>query len=243
MLVAIVTAVWKRPEVFDMFAAGIRDLQLKFHGRLEIICCVAGSEKQISRNMVLAHQGFYYVEYSNHPLHQKMNQATLLARKFDPDYCLMVGSDDLIGLNLMERYFTLMGQGIDYAYLTDCYFYDITTKRGLYWGGYTRPFNRGKGAGIGRLISKKVLNLINWICWPPGFDRILDTGFDKQIDRLRCSKIEINLKREKLFALDIKSSTNMTPFEKWDNSFYIDGRQLLFNNLPEHLAKHIYGNN
>lgn len=241
MRIAIVTAVWRRPEVFKMFAEGVKVLQSHFHGRLEIICCVAGSESFQSRTMVEAYNNFFYTELPNHPLHAKFNQATRLAYKLNADYCLMLGSDDIIGINLMERYFHLMQHGIDYAYLTDCYFFDTVTKKGLYWGGYISRLNRGKGAGIGRLISKNALDKINWICWPPGYDRVLDTGFDKQMDKLRCSKVEINLKREKLFALDIKSSTNMTPFDQWENSFFLDGQKILFDNLPEELATLIYG--
>jgi hypothetical protein len=240
MRLAIVTGVWKRPDIFAMFAEGVKHLQDKFNGRIEIICCVAGSEGRASRTMVEKYSNFFYTEINNTPLHVKMNQATLLARKLSVDYCLMVGSDDLIGVDLMEKYYVLMQRGIDYSYLTDCYFFDTTSKRGLYWGGYTKNFNRGKAAGIGRLISSNFLNKINWICWPPGYDRVLDTGFDKQVERFNISKAEINLKRDKLFAIDIKSSTNMTPFEKWDNSFFVDGKQLLFNNLPNNLAQLIY---
>lgn len=241
MRVAIVTGIWKRPEVFKMFAEGIKLLQNHFAGRLEIIVCVAGSEGMHSRKIVANYPGFYYVEIANKPLGVKMNSAVHLARNYKPDYCIMVGSDDLIGVNLMEKYYSLMQHGIDYAYLMDCYFFDTSSKRGLYWGGYTKSFNKGKPAGIGRLISCKVLDLIKWDCWPTGYDRILDTGFDKLMERINCSKQAIWLKKEKLFALDIKSSTNMTPFDKWDNSFYVDGERLLFDNLPETLATIIYG--
>jgi len=241
MRVAIVTGIWKRPEIFSMFAAGVMHLQDMFKGSIEIVCCVAGSEGSISRSIVEMYSNFFYTETPNQPLGAKMNQATSLAKKLEADYCLMVGSDDIIGHSLMEKYFELMQRGVDYAYLTDCYFFDTVSKRGLYWGGYIRSFNRGKGAGIGRLISKSFLNKMNWICWPPGYDRVLDTAFDKQVERLAGSKIEINLMRDKLFALDIKSSTNMTPFEQWENSRFVDGKKLLFENLPNNLAQLIYG--
>jgi len=55
------------------------------------------------------------------------------------------------------------------------------------------------------------------------------------------SRVEINLKKENLFALDIKSPTNMTPFSRWDNSTFMNGKDLLFKNLPEPLAHKIYG--
>jgi hypothetical protein len=241
MRIAIVTAVWRRPEIFAMFAMGVKALQEYFAPQVEIICCVAGSEGHASRTMVGNWANFYYTETPNAPLSAKMNSAAHLARKFSPNACVMVGSDDIIGVNLMAKYIEHAQRGIDYSYLTDCYFFDVRSKRGLYWAGYTKSFNKGKGAGIGRLISARALNAISWNCWPPGYDRVLDTAFDKQMDKIQCAKMDINLKRDKLFALDIKSSINMTPFDKWDNSFFIDGRQLLYDNLPKPLADCIYG--
>lgn len=241
MRIAIVTGIWKRPEVFEMFCEGIKTLQVHFAGRLEIVVCVAGSEGNLSRKRVNTYKNFFYTEVPNRPLGKKMNSAANLARKLSPNYCLMVGSDDVIGINLMERYLSEMQKGTDYVYLTDCYFFDLTTKKGLYWGGYIRNFNKGKGAGIGRLISRRILDAINWTCWPAGYDTVLDTAFDKQIEKIQCTKVGINIKQAGLFALDIKSKENMTPFELWENSKFIDGKEMLFNNLPEPLATKIYG--
>lgn len=241
MRLAIVTAIWQRPEIFELFAAGVKMLQDHFRGRLKIVCCVAGSEGWNSREMVHSHQDFFYCEVPNHPLSAKMNAAAMLASRLKPDYCLMVGSDDIIGISLMEKYLVSMQQGIDYTYLMDCYFFDVVSKRGLYWGGYTKSFNKGLPLGMGRLISARALNQLKWICWPPGYDRILDTAFDKQMKVARCSRSELYMKREKVFGLDIKSAVNMTKFAQWDNAQFMDGKKLLFDNLPEHLATMIYG--
>lgn len=243
MRLAIVTGIWKRPEIFRMFAAGVVMLQDHFKGRLEIACCVAGSEGRLSRDLVGSYKNFFYTETPNQPLGQKMNQAAHLASRLSPNYCLMLGSDDLIGISLMEKYYIAMQKGVDYSFLMDCYFFDTVSKRGLYWGGYTKAFNRGRALGMGRLISARILNQLRWICWPPGYDRILDTAFDRQMDRTRCSRLPINLKNERLFALDIKSTMNMTNFMQWDNSQFVDGKKLLFDNLPHHLAQQIYGSN
>lgn len=245
MRIAIVTAVWKRPEIFKMFAAGVQRLQERFNP-VEIICCVAGSEEFTSRYMVEAYTDFFYVEAPNHPLGRKMNAALGLARKLSPDFCLMVGSDDIIGESLMETYLHHCARGVDYTYLLDCYFFDTVTKKGLYWGGYRANFNKGYPLGMGRMISARMLNLLNWVCWPDGYDKVLDTGFDKQVKALQGYRggirmQGINLKDSNLFALDIKSSTNMTPFAPWDNTHLVDGKTMLFNNLPEQLAKTIYG--
>lgn len=239
---SIVTGIWQRHNVFKMFAEGVKVLQENFHHRIDINCCVAGSEWALSEVLVKKYPNFHYVEMPNHPLGVKMDKALLLAKTLSPDYCLMVGSDDLIGLSLMGKYLSLMDEGIEFACLMDCYFFDTKSKQGLYWAGYTKPHNLGKAGGVGKLISKSLLDKIKWNCFPPGFDKILDTGFEHQLSKVKYSKVEINLKNENLFALDIKSATNMTPFNRWDNCTFMNGKDLLYHNLPEHLAEMVYGN-
>jgi len=237
----ISTGMWQRPAVFEMFAEGVDFLRKTFIDEVDIHCAVAGSEGELSKKLCLSYKNFHYVEAPNQPLGVKMNKSLEVARSLNPDYCLMVGSDDLIGKNLMEKYISVMNQGIDFSFLTDCYFFDTVSKQGLYWAGYSKPNNKGNAAGIGKLISRSLLDKIKWNCFPPGFDRILDTGFDRQIQKVQHTSIPINLKEENLFALDIKSATNMTPFNRWDNCNFMDGYALLFENLPEHLATKIYG--
>lgn len=238
---SIVTGMWQRHNVFKMFAEGVKVLQDNFKHRIDISCCVAGSEGSLSEVLVLKYPNFHYVEMPNVPLGVKMDAALLLAKKLNPDYCLMVGSDDLIGIGLMNRYLSIMESRIDFACLLDCYFYDTVSRQGLYWAGYRKPHNTGKAAGIGKLISRGLLDKINWNCFPPGFDKILDTGFERQLSKVQHTHVEINLKQENLFALDIKSEVNMTKFDRWDNCTFMNGKDLLYHNLPEHLANLIYG--
>jgi hypothetical protein len=238
--VCFVTGLWKRHHIFEMFAEQIKLLQREFSDQTDIHVAVSGSEGKASRDVVEKY-GFHYTETPNQPLGVKMNHALEVAQALQPDYCLMLGSDDLIGSKLMARYIEHMKTGVDFVYLTDCYFFDTVSKRGLYWGGYVKPNNRGDAAGVGKLISKSLLDKIKWNCFPPGFDRILDTGFDKQLKNVSHSRASINLKHEGLFALDIKSQTNMTPFAQWPNSEFMDGKRVLFDNLSHGIAEKIYG--
>ena len=59
----------------------------------------------------------------------------------------------------------------------------------------------------------------DWKPWKVGDDLMLDNSMQ---GRIRGSVKTFSLKESGLMALDIKSSTNMTPFEKWDNAYFID---------------------
>ncbi len=240
MNLTIVTAVWKRPEIFEVFADGITNLQESFKGRLKISVTVAGSEGEQSRNMVES-RGYAYIEIDNRALGMKMNRAAMLAQGQDPDYCLLVGSDDIIGVDMLELYYTEMLNGTDYIYVTDFYFFDTQSKKALYWGGYTKNTNRGHACGAGRMLSRPVMNALKFQPWYDNqMHNILDTAFDRKIRPIQMTKKAFNLKQNGCFGLDIKSSTNMTPFAPWAGTVEVDAKEML-NNLPIELARKIYG--
>ena len=112
MKISLVTGVWKRPEVFEMFAKGVHNLNIE----LEVI--VAGSEGETSRKMVDAH-GFHYIEIANQPLAKKMNATTLKAMELGSDYVVCMGSDDIMSPELMQQFIECMNKGYDYIGITD----------------------------------------------------------------------------------------------------------------------------
>ncbi len=216
MKISMVTGVWKRPEVFEMFAKGVHNLNMD----IEVI--VAGSEGESSRKMVENH-GFHYIEISNQPLAKKMNATTVKARELGSDYVICMGSDDIMSPELMQQFLTYMNKGYDYIGITDLYFYDTVTKKAAYWGGY-RDARKGHCAGPCRVISKKLMNQWGWQPWRVGDDDMLDNSMQS---RIRGRQKILSLKTLGCYALDIKSSTNMTPFELWDNTYYIDSKIIM----------------
>ena len=233
MKVAIITAIWKRPEVWEMFKRRISNLK-KIKG-LTIEVCVAGSEDWTEE----ACKGFHYVHVPNDPLGRKMNAAALLAKDLDVTHYLMVGSDDLIGNDLMKLYMREKDSA-DYLYLLDCWFFDVATKKGLYWGGYDTDANRGHACGAGRLFNRSLMDKLNFQPWhDERLSTLLDTSMNEKLARISHTRKRFHCLTERVFMVDIKSSTNMTPFAKWHNTMVMSGK-FLFNYLPETEAKQIY---
>lgn len=225
--IAFVTGIWKRENIFNIFAEGIKLLKKKFK-EVEIQCFVAGSEGAKSEKQVHKHK-FEYIEVANSPLGVKFNRAAQLAQKWQPDFCMMLGSDDLISPDLFSLYLINCKKQIDYSYITDCYFYDVVSGKASYWGGYTKPFNKGHAAGIGRLLSARLMEAMNWQPWlTDKLHDLLDTSMDFKLKRINHTRSEIRVNKNGGCALDIKSSVNMTPFNLWDNTSYIDNAVELF---------------
>jgi len=214
MKIAVVTGVWKRPRIFEMFAKGIKNLPV------EVDVIVAGSEGRTSRQMVQRH-GFKYIETPNSPLSAKMNATTLAAK--DYDYVICMGSDDILSPELMKHYLKWMTLGYDFIGLTDFYFYDTTTRRAMYWGGY-RGVRQGETVGAGRVLSSKLLKSMDWKPWGDNLSSSLDSDMNS---RIKGKQIKMSLKKLGVFAVDIKSSTNITKFNRWDNTTLIDRNVIL----------------
>lgn len=224
--IAIVSAVWKRPEVFELFAKGIKIL--KQETPIEIIVIISGSEGERSKTMVEKH-GFIYIEVPNEPLATKVNATTLKAKEMNVDFVLCIGSDDIITPELMKVYEKFMRKGYDYIGVLDFYFYSIVTKKAAYWAGYRDERRKGHTCGAGRLISKRLMNKWNWAPWEIKDSKVLDNSMQHKLKNTPHNLAIFTLKEYGVYALDIKSETNMTPYALWDNT-----KEIPVNELKKH---------
>jgi len=238
MRIGIITAIWQRPEVWDMFKRGVMRLRNQYED-VEVEVCVAGSEGHRSQNRC-KEKWIHYVEVPNNPLGRKMNEAALLAKNKGYDYCLLVGSDDIICNKLFDLYLDSAEQGIDYTYLMDGYFFDTMSRLALYWGGY-KDHRKGDSLGAGRFLSNKLLDKLDWQMWyDVKLSGMLDSAMDEKMKQLEYTEKAIWLKESDCMLLDIKSSTNMTTFNRWQNSDFINVSEIL-RHLPVFEFKKIYG--
>lgn len=227
MKIAIVSLVWKRPEVFEMFAQGIHALKIPKDVQVQVF--ISGSEGSTSRIPVESH-GFQYVEIPNQPLAKKANAPLRFAKKWDADYVLCMGSDDVLSPELFLLYIDIMRKGVDFMGVLDFYFYDTTTGKASYWGGYNDR-RAGLTCGAGRVLSRRILELWNWSVWESKHNHILDNSMDEKLRDIEHRSCTFRMKDYDLYAVDIKSSTNMTPFELWPNTRYVKS-ELLTKKFP-----------
>jgi len=230
MKLAIITAAWKRHKLFEFFCEYYSVLKQAHPFELIVAC----SEKE---TLTLAQKyGHTALMIENNPLYLKMNAPAMKAR--GSDYCLMIGSDDFITPKMLMWYIEKAQQTKhDYIYPLDWYFFDTKTKKGLYWAGYRQKWNTGMACGAGRILSKRLMDKLNWQPWIKGYDHVLDTGMDKLLAKLQYSSMGFYLKKENLFSVDIKTDTNMTPFAKWDNTVELNGTKMLLDHMPQQMTK------
>jgi hypothetical protein len=228
---AIVTSIWKRTEVVELFVKGVDNLRLNC-SEFDIQVIVSGSiqdDKNITAKgyefddlLNESKEFFKYIEIPNEPLAAKVNATTYACRNLNVHYVLCMGSDDIISPELLNEYAKHMRKGIDFIGVTDCYFYDTVSKKALYWGGYREPYRKGHTCGAFRALSARLLSQWDWMPWENKDSLVLDKSMQDKLKITPHTFHSFSMKEKGLFGLDIKSSTNMTPFALWDNSEYID---------------------
>ncbi len=222
MVVSIVTGMYKRPEVFEMFARACSLLVESTEHTINLI--VAGSEGKDSQELAEKHN-FIYIETPNNPLADKMNKPLQIAKELNSDYVFCLGSDDIITPKLFEYYLNKAEGGYDFIGVLDFYFYHLETKKALYWAGY-KGIRSGDTCGAGRMISRKILEQLDYKLWATLPNTRLDGSMQELLNNLDYSKHVFKLKDKGFIGIDLKTNDNITKFKRWPNSSYIDGKVL-----------------
>lgn len=228
MKVAICTGAWKRHHLLDFVCGYYADMKTSVGtADLDIEFIVACSQEEAYE--ICQRHGHTCFMVDNQPLYAKFNAAVQEAEKIGADIVINIGSDDLMTPELIRHYLRIFhDEEVDFVATLDWYFFDTATKQGMYWKGYDQPHNLGKTCGAGRAMNRRLLDMLQWQPWLPGYDKVLDTGMQVLLDRLKYKQHVFRMRDERLFGLDIKTSTNMTPFARWDNTLlFKSGREML----------------
>lgn len=231
---AIVTSAWKRLYVLQMFAKGVENLIKKctdFDITLIVSASIQDETELTNDNLksvfsAIPKDKLILIEIPNEPLVAKVNATTYACKKRDFDYVFCVGSDDIASPELLNEYAVYMRKGIDFIGVTDCYFYDTISGKSLYWGGYREEYRRGFTVGAFRAISTHLLSKWDFMPWENRDSLNLDHSMQEKLNHTPHSKHVFSMKEKGMFAVDIKSSTNISPFKAWDNSEFINSEIL-----------------
>lgn len=223
MKIAIITAMWRRPHVFDLFGINTNKL-ISECSEHEIQVFVAGSEGDTSRSQ--AHEyDFNYIEHPNQPLYAKFNAATRLAGEWHPNYVMVMGSDDIMDLKMLRNYYRHMDKGVDLIGSLGWYFYDINKDFAYLWNGYAEKWNKGMTCGAGRMLSRKLMEALNWEPWQP---QVLGEGMDRTMER-RLKQIphtRAAIAMGEGMGLGINSEVNITNKSSIKNTIRIPSEQV-----------------
>ena len=148
--------------------------------------------------------GAVYAQYHNHPLGAKWQVGLYKVREFNPDAVLICGSDDWLTSNWCSVCAPYVKKGYDLVGKTICYMCRARPDKPLKLVrfAYTHP---EPPIGAGRLISRNILDKLNWQLFPIDAERGLDSWCWYNMREVNGSYTLVN-HREDAWLLCIKST-------------------------------------
>ena len=202
----ILTALWGRPELTELFLRRMSHLIDKFN----ITVMAVGSQgKELSA--LCESYKVNYVEHENKPLGKKWNHGLEAMRDFPVTHVMILGSDDFVSDSLIEYSINkIEDRGYDFYGSKGLYIYGAHPKRrgfGQFWyfkyGGYV--------GGPARCYSRRLLDNCDWNLWSYNKNYGLDGSAVKRIKMLKDRVAgSYDVETEGLFMVDIKSSGNIS---------------------------------
>jgi len=195
MKLLIYTAVWKRPEITEICFMGMQRLQ-KVPGFHVELFAVISEESMIP---LCDKYGVKWTMFHNHPLGAKKNHGVKGALKYDFEYLIEVGSDDLLKneiLNLYQWNSPVIGL-MDFTLLNteDGACKRITTNIPKY--------------GAGRAIQRYVIESTK--LWEDSRSRGMDNS--SSISLGRAGFIQRGVRSENPVAIALKSDVNLWSYK------------------------------
>lgn len=209
--------VWRRPHVFRNVLASIR-AQVDAP-KIEILCAVSPDDPDLLTNERSCYEfGAIPVSTPNLPLSNKANALTLESRKYEFDYLMKLGSDDVLSPNFVSSTLEHADGGYGWGW-ADCYFWGPIEKRLYYWPGYGK--RRQESIGAGRVVRRDVLEMLNWQTHEFGLSRNLDKSFT---DRLASVGVSLSFGHlpANVYIVDCKDEVSITPMEAFEKGSLVE---------------------
>lgn len=199
MRIGLLTAIWGRPRVTE--------LVLDYYDTIKGDLCIAiVSDEDPDPLEEYETTNFEVFAYPNKPLSNKWNYGMSMMKDWKPDAVIIVGSDDLITPKYIEacRYF--LKHGAEYICLEGAYFFDAIKQRMCY--------GKARRLGLGRCLSRSLLERVDWNPWPNGLNSGLDGAMDEVLapHYPRIVRIEDPVELG-LVGLDIKTGENIWGYD------------------------------
>jgi len=202
MKILVLTPVWGRPGIVQMF---LRAFERYNTGDIELrLVPILSPEDQFFQRFLYMFKGYDYYIYKNRPLGEKKNEGLRYSFRFDWDYLLEMGSDNILNNQVWDIYRDHWGEDM-FGFL-NLHIYDIYSKEMVELMDWNDDMCFGAGRMIRRDICEDCFPLWDW-----ELNDSLDTMSRKKI--LACGYNETAIWNDDPMVLDMKSNTQISPFE------------------------------
>lgn len=197
----IFLAVWKRPEITELCFLGIQ--RLKKHPLFDITAFAVISEMEMVD--LCEKYDIDWVITENLPLGRKKNFGLRQLANYDFDFIMEIGSDDLVTNNLLDQYLPYFKE-YDFFGISDAAYIESEN-------GECRRLIADKSTyGAGRVISKALLEKMNYTIWSDQLNRGLDNNSVLNIKQKTNADYVKVKPMDEPGIIDVKSNENIWKF-------------------------------
>ncbi|MFL2945241.1 MAG: hypothetical protein ACJZ33_04440, partial [Candidatus Poseidoniales archaeon] len=238
LTLVMLTCVWKRPRLTKIVMNYYSKLKEEIKDTVNLEFVAVGSEGKKSRS-ICEDAGFHYYEYENQPMSEKWQHGLEMTKKYNPDAVIIMGSDDIITKEIIDFYIGKINLGYLLIGIKDFYIYESTLKKLAHWRGYGKlndAHRMDETIGLGRCLARPLLDKIKFDVWGGlKLKRNLDGAMTNRLKEfgifpisedncpiindngklLRIGHVGYKLNEMNGFAIDIKSKTNVTNFDRY----------------------------
>lgn len=215
----IITINHNRPQILKLWTCQIKRLREQLGMFIPAVVVSGEEDKSICNQYHVFH-----ITQQNNPATEKWNKALSYMRTMGVDYVMILGSDDIISTEFVRKTMTEMAKNIDYIGCTVFYFF---CGQGLDRGKLVK-LDTPQTKGIGRTVSKRVLDLCDWRLWDVEKNWGMDAIATKNI--LKCNPTKAIIED---IIVDVKTKDNLNSFKLWSKRLPQVDSNLFYNILSE----------
>lgn len=198
-------AVWKRPKITEICFMGLNRLR-KIKGYDINVLAVISEEEMIP---LCEKYNVNWVMHLNTPLGRKKNFGLKHALKFDWEYLIEIGSDDLLKDEILDLYKPYLGKAPVIGLTSLCFINSEDLA--------CRFYSSRSGFGAGRAIQRKVIEKMGTL-WKDHLTHGLDNS--STFAMARYGFMERRIQAKKPLVIDIKSEVNIWKFKEFLGTDY-----------------------
>lgn len=206
MKIRVVIPLWKRPEVTKFCFDGMEKLISESKHEINVSCVL--SEPEFIP--LCEEYGFNWVFELNEPVGNKINTGIKSTLKYSYDYLMMMNSDDIVKVELIDKYYEPFFESLNPYFGVDKVTYvNFKTKE-------AREFEYEYSVlGIAKMVRRDVVDKLKGNLYSEKLNKGLDDHF---MDRMISIKVYPSfVKYEGQLAMDFKSETNIWPWEHFQH--------------------------
>jgi hypothetical protein len=167
--------------------------------------------------------GVHHISYTEKPVTDKWNRAMTYMQSIGVDAVMITGSDDIMSTDFYRKTLEQVELGIDLIGVESIYFF---CGQGRDRGQMTKLTGKAM-LGIGKTISKSVLDMADWNIWRVKKDWGMDAIASKVIKQYAKTQVVIDE-----VIVDVKTRDNLNSFNVFKNRPQVDNN-IFFNILSE----------